>query len=491
MLCLIHARDKACVKRVLKVVQGKNRRNCTSWFAGQWKETPNVNEALTCYESCGGWCVEDDQKTNEIGTKTCSVSGSACSNDADCTCSAAPITSETCMGARREAVRRHDAEPAAEGWILRRRSERLLRERERIHRALQRETGRGRETRLHCRGPPEPLCSQTCDLNVAPACKYFSHTENFRRYCDASGDDSQECMMSRLSTYVVPGRRIYMPSFGKPGHMRTLKQAEEELTNHNIFDKPESAFAKGSDALKGTNTATGNKEYVGPYRDLMTRLHDDSFKSEWTGGKYQTTCTKIPWAAGWASRPNSTQRSIGAPAQDGDMNPANNGVFFPQLFWNHKFPTDNSALRNIDTEVDRATVWTTTTADAQQGEYLHNMERCGKSKEATLNSHVRQWCERRLEDRILSIPFEFRDVYLPQQTHNCATKPTKSECNDYADKKGVAFVDESGKGRCTATSSPLAFRSTPLAERCPSTKQSRSAKALENGFQAATNSCLN
>ena len=127
---------------------------------------------------------------------------------------------------------------------------------------------------------PEPLCNQTCDLNIAPSCNYFSHTENFRRYCDVSGDDSYECTMSMLSTYVVPGRRIYMPSFGKRGHMRTLKQAEEELTNHNIFDKPESAFSKDSDALKQLNSNGNKMEYTGPYRDLMSELHVDNFKND-------------------------------------------------------------------------------------------------------------------------------------------------------------------------------------------------------------------
>ena len=76
--------NMACVERVLKVDEGKNRRNCTNWFPGEWMEMPNVNEALTCYDSCGGWCVEDTQKTNEVGTKTCSVSKKVCSNDAEC-----------------------------------------------------------------------------------------------------------------------------------------------------------------------------------------------------------------------------------------------------------------------------------------------------------------------------------------------------------------------------------------------------------------------
>ena len=92
--------------------------------------------------------------------------------------------------------------------------------------------------------------------------------------------------------------------------------------------------------------------------------------------------------------------------QNGGHEPHHNGVFFPQLNWNHQFPTEQSSFRRIDSEVDRATTWTTkTTADSERGVYIHNLERCGNSKEATLNSHVRQWCERRLKPRILSIPF--------------------------------------------------------------------------------------
>ena len=56
------------------------------WEQFEWRQTPNVNEALTCFEGCGGWCVRDDGKTEEISEKRCTITGENCNNDTDCAC---------------------------------------------------------------------------------------------------------------------------------------------------------------------------------------------------------------------------------------------------------------------------------------------------------------------------------------------------------------------------------------------------------------------
>ena len=81
---------------------GDIRTNIPAWVQRDfgtlfdWRQTPNVNEAMTCYDACGGWCVSDDEKTSLLETKRCSATREACTTDADCACDT-PITEDNCF----------------------------------------------------------------------------------------------------------------------------------------------------------------------------------------------------------------------------------------------------------------------------------------------------------------------------------------------------------------------------------------------------------
>ena len=129
--------------------------NDGEWTPYTLEVYPNVNDVQSCFEHCGGWCLKDQDKTNAaaVPTQQCSVTGDDCS-------------STTCAN-----VCENDPETSC-------------------------------KTDGDCEsGTCQP---QTCDSNPRLiACTSFTRTENMRRYCDVTGEDSLQCNDSRRNTYFV------------------------------------------------------------------------------------------------------------------------------------------------------------------------------------------------------------------------------------------------------------------------------------------------
>ena len=158
--------------------QYDNRMACfqaeKKWTPYEWQQLPNVNEALTCYGACGGWCQRMDAITDSVSLNTCNLSKRYCDDTTPCAkvCSDDPDTMCT-----------DDSDCCA-------------------------------ADDSDC----ETTCvEQNCMKNISE-CSLFSRTENVRNYCDITQDDSKFCTMSWLNTRFEPGELAIRQTNGKKGH---------------------------------------------------------------------------------------------------------------------------------------------------------------------------------------------------------------------------------------------------------------------------------
>ena len=158
--------------------QYDNRMACfeakKKWTPYEWQQLPNVNEALTCYDACGGWCQRMDAITDSVSLHTCSLSKRYCDDTTPCAkvCSDDP---DTMCADDSDCCAADDSD---------------------------------------C----ESTCvEQNCMKNISE-CSLFSRTENVRNYCDITQDDSKFCTMSWLNTRFKPGEVAIRQTNGKKGH---------------------------------------------------------------------------------------------------------------------------------------------------------------------------------------------------------------------------------------------------------------------------------
>lgn len=158
--------------------QYDNRMACfqakKKWTPYEWQQLPNVNEALTCYGACGGWCQRMDAITDSVSLNTCSLSKRYCDDTTPCAKVCSDDPDKTCA---------HDSDCCA-------------------------------ADDSDC----ETTCvEQDCMKNISE-CSLFSRTENVRNYCDITQDDSKFCTMSWLNTRFEPGELAIRQTNGKKGY---------------------------------------------------------------------------------------------------------------------------------------------------------------------------------------------------------------------------------------------------------------------------------
>ena len=185
------------------------------WEQFEWRQTPNANEALTCFEGCGGWCVRDDGKTEEISEKRCTVTGENCENDTDCACDHPPISEETCLFvASGQFNIGKDATLVAGSWNDRP-SGCSVKKDSTVY--FNRNSGVGGNDQYITVEHVDPACNQTCKPTIA-TCKTFSRSVNVNRFCSATGEDSNLCRAIAKGTYIKSGPVIKRQTAGKEGH---------------------------------------------------------------------------------------------------------------------------------------------------------------------------------------------------------------------------------------------------------------------------------
>ena len=195
------------------------------WYPFDWRQTPNVNEAMTCYDACGGWCVSDDEKTNFLETKRCSATQEACTTDADCACDT-PITEDNCFDfAKFEFDRKMNGDASSLEWnptfvsgswndkptgcSINANDSKVY---------FNRTQGIGEKENHMMVENPTPGCNQKCVAEIAK-CDDFAHSINVHKFCITTGMvDTTLCKKSQQSTYAVPGDTIVRPTAGKKGH---------------------------------------------------------------------------------------------------------------------------------------------------------------------------------------------------------------------------------------------------------------------------------
>ena len=226
------------------------------WEPFEWRQTPNVNEAMTCFEGCGGWCVPDAAKTEAIGQKRCSISGDQCNNDGDCACDEPPIVEDTCLNVANGQFNMEAKALVAGSWDDRPSGCSVHEDDSTVH--FNRKSGvvKGKDKYITV-NHPNPECNQTCN-NTIETCKTFSHTINVRRFCDSSSQDSRECRAVAAGTYNKEGEMIMRQTAGKDGHW-------------DVKGKCGLGFAYKFDA---------NVDWCGPLR--MTNMYDDYVNCEGT-----------------------------------------------------------------------------------------------------------------------------------------------------------------------------------------------------------------
>ena len=195
------------------------------WYPFDWRQTPNVNEAMTCYDGCGGWCVSDDEKTELIQTKRCSASRKECSTDAQCACDN-PLTEDNCLA---NAAHMYDQQVNTGGntfgwtpefvsgsWDDKPTGCSINTNDLKVY--FNHTEGVGEKENYTIVEHPDPLCNQKCVGEIA-TCGDFAHSINVHRFCETTGmADSTLCKKSQQSTYVVPGSTLVRPTAGKKGH---------------------------------------------------------------------------------------------------------------------------------------------------------------------------------------------------------------------------------------------------------------------------------